>query len=84
MGYGDYGLDISQGMDAISSTVTGAKLPKEVTGAVSAAADIAKELTASPPPPPAKKPPMKLIIIGVAVVAVLAYLAKTRLPEATR
>ena len=82
MGYGDYGLDLSKGMDTISS-ITGAKIPEEVTGAVSAAADIAKELTAAPPPP--KKPlPIKMIVIGLAVIGVVAYLAKTKLPEATR
>jgi len=83
-GYGDYGMDLSKGMEAISSTVTGKELPKDLTSAVSAAGDVAKALTAHPPPPPKKPLPVKTIVIGLAVIGVIAYLAKTKLPEATR
>jgi len=81
MGYSNYGADISA--DSIASLVTGAKLPDDVTKALSVAGGIAKEIIAPPPPPP-KKTPIKLIVIGLAAIGLVAYLAKTKLPEATR
>jgi len=78
--YGDYGMDLSKGMEAISSTVTG----KDLTSAVATAGDVAKALTAPPPPPPKKPLPIKKIVMGLAVIGLVAYLAKTKLPEATR